>query len=99
MRNFSLRVNRLQRVRYGPYTLGEVPNPNDLAEAPISTDIRKLMYNYYRQKTATVSRVIDEAKFAKESREKRKSRESPRRILLEENTINLESPEQNKIES
>jgi len=100
MRNFSLRVNRLQRVRYGPYTLGEVPNPNDIAEAPISKDIRKLMYDYYRRKTATMSRVLDEAKFEKESKEKRKNQQNPRMTLLEENTINIESsPNENKIES
>lgn len=32
MRKHSLRVNRLKRVAYGPYTLGLVPNPNDLVE-------------------------------------------------------------------
>ena len=32
MRKFSLRVNRLVRVSYGDYTLGQVPNPNDLRE-------------------------------------------------------------------
>ena len=30
MRKYSLRVNRLKRIRYGPYTLELVPNPNDL---------------------------------------------------------------------
>jgi 16S rRNA U516 pseudouridylate synthase RsuA-like enzyme len=30
MRNFSLRVNRLKRISYGPYTLEYIPNPNDL---------------------------------------------------------------------
>lgn len=30
MRNLSLRVNRLIRTSYGPYTLGTVPNPGDL---------------------------------------------------------------------
>lgn len=51
MRKFSLRVNRLQRVRYGPYTLGEVPEPNNLKEVPIVPEIRKLMYQYYRTRT------------------------------------------------
>jgi len=35
MRKFSLRVNRLQRIRYGPYTIGEVPEVGDLREVPI----------------------------------------------------------------
>jgi 23S rRNA pseudouridine2605 synthase len=30
MRKHSLRVNRLKRVQYGPYTLQHIPNPNDL---------------------------------------------------------------------
>lgn len=30
MRKFSLRVNRLQRIRYGPYTLGGIPETGDL---------------------------------------------------------------------
>lgn len=30
MRKLSLRVNRLIRMTYGPYTMGLVPNPNDL---------------------------------------------------------------------
>lgn len=30
MRKFSLRVNRLKRVSYGPYTLELVPEPNNL---------------------------------------------------------------------
>lgn len=51
MRKFSLRVNRLQRVRYGPYTLGEVPEPNMLKEVPIVPELRKLMYHYYRART------------------------------------------------
>jgi len=32
MRNLSLRVNRLIRVSYADYTLGMVPNPNDIQE-------------------------------------------------------------------
>lgn len=57
------------------------------------------MYNYYRQKTATVTREIDESKFEKESKEKRKDIKYSRMALLEENTINIESPIENKIES
>lgn len=50
MRKFSLRVNRLIRTQYGPYTLGQVPNPNDLAEVSVSSEIRKLMYRYYKER-------------------------------------------------
>ena len=51
MRKMSLRVNRLQRVQYGPYTLGQVPEPNDLREVPIVASIRRIMYQYYRSRT------------------------------------------------
>jgi len=48
MRKYSLRVNRLKRVSYGPYTLQLIPNPNDLQEVRVTAEIRKLMYDYYR---------------------------------------------------
>lgn len=51
MRKLSLRVNRLQRVKYGPYTIGMVPEPNDLVEVSVSEEIRKLMYRYYKSRT------------------------------------------------
>ncbi len=40
MRKLSLRVNRLIRIKYGPYSLGMVPQPNDLVEVSITEDIR-----------------------------------------------------------
>ena len=50
MRKFSLRVNRLQRVRYGPYTLGSVPEPNDMTEVPMVASLRRIMLNYYKER-------------------------------------------------
>ena len=44
MRKLSLRVNRLIRVKYGPYTIGLVPNPNDIQEVTVKPEIRKIMY-------------------------------------------------------
>jgi len=58
MRKFSLRVNRLIRTSYGPYTLGVIPNPNDLAEVRMTKDLKVLMHKYYREKTATVQSQI-----------------------------------------
>ena len=52
MRKFSLRVNRLQRVRYGPYTLGEVPSPNDLQEVPVLAPIERIMYKYLKDRVS-----------------------------------------------
>ena len=63
MRKYSLRVNRLKRVSYGPYSLDEhVPNPNDLKEVTMTTDIKKLMYEYYRERTIEANHKIEENK-------------------------------------
>lgn len=51
MRKLSLRVNRLIRTSYGPYTLGQVPNPNDLQEVSVKPEIRKILYQYYKDRT------------------------------------------------
>ena len=40
MRKHSLRVNRLQRIKYGPYSIGMVPEPNDLVEVTVTEEIR-----------------------------------------------------------
>ena len=58
MRKYSLRVNRLKRVKYGPYSLDLVPNPNDLQEVRITPEIRKLMYNYYNTRTIEAQHMI-----------------------------------------
>lgn len=60
MRNMSLRVNRLIRVTYGPYTVGMVPEPNDLVEVSVSDEIRRLMYRYYKARTAEATRTLEE---------------------------------------
>jgi hypothetical protein len=52
MRKHSLRVNRLQRVKYGPYSLGMVPEPNDLVEVSVTEDIRAILYRYYKARAA-----------------------------------------------
>ena len=44
MRKFSLRVNRLIRVKYGPYTMGLVPEPNHLQEVEMEPTIRRIMF-------------------------------------------------------
>ena len=51
MRKFSLRVNRLVRTKYGPYNLGSVPEPNDLQEVTLDTEIRKVLYDYYQDRS------------------------------------------------
>jgi pseudouridine synthase len=61
MRKLSLRVNRLIRVQYGPYSLGMVPEPNDLAEVSVCDEIRRLLYRYYKARTAEATRTLEEA--------------------------------------
>jgi 23S rRNA pseudouridine2605 synthase len=51
-RKFSLRVNRLVRTNYGPYSLGLVPNADDLREVKVDKTLKKLMYQYYRERAA-----------------------------------------------
>ena len=60
MRKFSLRVNRLQRVRYGPYTIGRVPEPNDLTEVPMAPSLKRIMLQYYNDRTKQASTVLRE---------------------------------------
>lgn len=58
MRKESLRVNRLKRTSYGPYTLQHIPNPNDLQEVRVTAEIKKLMYNYYKHRTLEANETI-----------------------------------------
>jgi hypothetical protein len=65
MRKLSLRVNRLIRTKYGPYTLGLVPEPNDLVEVTVTQEIRSILYRYYKSRTAEATRTLEEAKNVK----------------------------------
>jgi 23S rRNA pseudouridine2605 synthase len=54
MRKYSLRVNRLKRVSYGPFNLDEhVPNQSQLKEVSMTKELKKLLYQYYRDRTQT----------------------------------------------
>ncbi len=61
MRKYSLRVNRLIRVSYGPYTIGLVPEPNKLVEVSVQPEIRRLLYRYYKSRAAEATRTLEEA--------------------------------------
>jgi 23S rRNA pseudouridine2605 synthase len=50
MEKQSLRVNRLIRMNYGPFTLGLVPNPGDLAEIKPTPWIKQVLGLYYNKK-------------------------------------------------
>jgi 23S rRNA pseudouridine2605 synthase len=60
MRKLSLRVNRLVRTHYGPYNLGLIPNPDDLQEVSITPEIRKILYQYYKDRTKQTQTKLDE---------------------------------------
>ena len=50
MEKQSLRVNRLIWTNYGPYHLGTIPNPGDLAEVKVGSEMKKLLGLYYKDK-------------------------------------------------
>lgn len=60
MRKFSLRVNRLQRIRYGPYSVGECGDPGALREVPIHPQIKHIMMQYYRDRARRASAMIED---------------------------------------
>jgi len=50
MQKFSLRVNRLQRVNYGPYSLGRLES-GDFVELKITDEVKRVLYMRLRHKT------------------------------------------------
>lgn len=60
MRKQSLRVNRLIRTKYGPYTLGQVPEPNMITEVPVVSSLRRIMFQYYRDRTKQANTMVRE---------------------------------------
>ena len=89
MRKFSLRVNRLQRVRYGPYTLGEVPEPNDLQEVPVLAPIERIMYKYLKDRVSQANTRIAEVQQEKILKETKKAfRDS--KIVKQESSLQME---------
>lgn len=61
-RKFSLRVNRIIRVSYGPYRLGILKNPGDITEAPVEKSISSYMFYRYKDKMQSAVRKLDETK-------------------------------------
>ena len=84
MRKYSLRVNRLKRTNYGPYSLELVPNPNDLQEVSITPEIRKLMYNFYRSRTVEAQNRIAIVKSELLIKNKREEERLANRQLLKQ---------------
>jgi 23S rRNA pseudouridine2605 synthase len=61
MRKYSLRVNRLQRIRYGPYTLGQVPEHDNLREVSVVPQIKYILMQYYKDRARHASQLVEEA--------------------------------------
>ena len=58
----SLRVNRLIRTDYGPFTIGKVSQPGKLVETFIPKNINNYLIYRYKQKFQNSLRKIDDAK-------------------------------------
>lgn len=81
MRKQSLRVNRLKRVAYGPYTLELIPNPNDLQEVSVTPELRKLMYNYYKGRAIEATESIAQEKNKKLITQNKKDERKAKKML------------------
>ena len=92
MRKFSLRVNRLQRVRYGPYTLGEVPNPNDLQEVPVLAPIERIMYKYLKDRVSQANTRVSEQQQQKILAETKKAFRDQKK-LKQDSSIQIDDDE------
>jgi len=70
MEKFSLRVNRLQRVKYGPYSIGNM-QPGDFGEVSILPEIKKILYKQLEKKMVKVNEKIKEDKSIAETKRSR----------------------------
>ena len=52
-RKFSMVINSLERVNYGPYGIKEVPKFDQCKEVDIRYELRHLMGLFYKEKLAT----------------------------------------------
>lgn len=61
-RKLSLRVNRIIRIRYGPFTLENSRNPNDISETTVPKNVNNYLYYYYKDKVKEKLRKLDDTK-------------------------------------
>lgn len=57
-RKFSLRVNRLIRTNYGPFSLGAVPQADDLVEVRLDASLQKILYQYYNDRAERANQLL-----------------------------------------
>ena len=48
-------------MRYGPYSLGMVPEPNDLVEVSVTEEIRAILYRYYKARASEATGKLYES--------------------------------------
>ena len=61
-RKLSLRLNRIIRTNYGPFTMGVLRNPGEVTETNIPRVLHKYMYHRMQEKTQTMIRKLDDTK-------------------------------------
>jgi hypothetical protein len=61
-RKLSLRVNRIIRTDYGPYTLGKIKNPGDITEAFLPKNLKTYLSYRYKDKIQHALRKLDDTK-------------------------------------
>lgn len=61
-RKLSLRVNRILRTNYGPFTMESLKNPGEIVETPIPKNINNYMYHRYKEKLQNKVTKLDETK-------------------------------------
>jgi hypothetical protein len=61
-RKLSLRLNRIIRTNYGPFTMGVLRNPGEVTETNIPKVLHKYMYQRMQEKTQTMVRKLDDTK-------------------------------------
>ena len=61
-RKLSLRVNRIIRTNYGPYSTAELKNPGDITETNVHKAVNNYLYYRYKEKLQITTRKLDDTK-------------------------------------
>ena len=89
-RKLSLRVNRIIRTNYGPYSIGGLKNPGDIIETNVHRVVNKYLYFRYREKTQILKRKLDDTKLEQIKLNLLKEQKSEKKISnRKEESINL----------
>ena len=88
-RKLSLRVNRLIRTRYGPFTLGNSTEPGEINEVEIPRTIGNYLYELHKDKLNKKLEKLDSTRHRKREKEVefedsiiKKMEEKKRKLLI-----------------